>query len=147
MIASLLARARARLPEGVDRASVLLAVDAFAMAHPEYATPGGAWGECWGATDAFLLALAERTDRGLVGEAVHFVIESDCADEHSPYEDRQGKPRLVRGSRADYPLALVPQPHLCCHRYARVGDLCIDWTARQFDPKAPFPMAWIEEKK
>jgi len=30
------------------------------------------------------------------------------------------------------------------HWAVRVGDIIVDWTARQFDPNAPFPALWID---
>jgi hypothetical protein len=29
------------------------------------------------------------------------------------------------------------------HHWVRIGKLNVDWTARQFDPTAPFPKMWL----
>jgi hypothetical protein len=29
------------------------------------------------------------------------------------------------------------------HAFVKIGNLCIDWTARQYDPEAPFPKVWL----
>ena len=31
------------------------------------------------------------------------------------------------------------------HHWVCVGGVCVDWTARQYDPQAPFPKVWHEE--
>lgn len=33
------------------------------------------------------------------------------------------------------------------HKAVRIGDLWIDWTARQFDPKAAFPVITLDARR
>jgi hypothetical protein len=79
--------------------------------------------------------------------------EKDCSVEDyaflAPEWDNQDRHVVVTRSRiiADkkrYPFRL-PRPVRCNWHWAvRVGNVIIDWTARQFDSEAGFPAVWID---
>lgn len=86
--------------------------------------PDGAWGQCTESSDSFLHFLDEAGVEGAVIE--HF---DPC----------------VRQDRVDYPFGDL----IGCsfHWAVRVGDIVIDWTARQFSDDAPFPAIWKCERR
>lgn len=97
--------------ENADYLDIDLACADFLLAHQEWATPEGARGQCSTASAAFLDLLLERK-----------IIT------------RRGQ---VTGEWDNEEVAVI---NGVSHRVARVGDLLIDWTARQFNPNALFPM-------
>lgn len=89
----------------------------------EWDTEDGATGMCGDASDLFLHVLDENGIEDALIEHYDPEIILDCLD---------------------YPFDLTK----CRYHWAvRVGDLIIDWTARQFDADAPFPAIWKEERR
>lgn len=87
----------------------------FLLTHQEWATPEGARGQCSTASAAFLDLLLER---GVITPQGQFAGEWDNEE-----------------------VAVIDG---VSHHVARVRDLHIDWTARQFDADAPFPLIQID---
>lgn len=85
----------------------------FISEHPECLDPNTATGECYVVSRAYIAALADGSDTELIR------LEGYCGDP----------------SRATW----KTHPIRWCHTIARVGDLYVDWTARQFDPDHPVP--------
>lgn len=86
----------------------------FCAKHPPYATPQGAEGKCYDAANHFLNYLR--------------------AEGYISY------PEDLRGHR--YLLDEVAVIAGCSHHAALIDDFLIDFTARQFDAAAPFPLVW-----
>jgi len=96
---------------------------------PEYAKCN-----CNHASDEFLHCLA-RFKIEHIADIEHYDFQKaswhTCTHEEAMY------------GRMRYPFPPAGQWHWA----VRVGDnLIIDWTARQFDPEAPFPAMWIDDR-
>lgn len=98
-------------------------LDEFARLHPEYATQEGAKDCCVRASDGFISLLIARG-----------FLEEKCP-------------------RWEWEVMEVDVVAGVSHYAARVGCVLVDWTARQFDPAAPWPkvttdpVAWILTQK
>lgn len=121
-------------------AELLALLALFAEAHPEFATVDGADGCCGLATDLFI-EMAEALNVGCPMEELHFTSRRLWAAEFRHPELREGGipcfhyskgPPLFHGGLSDH----------MGHIVVRVGELCVDWTARQFRPDAPFPFVF-----
>jgi hypothetical protein len=86
----------------------------FISEHPECLDPIRAAGECYVVSEAYRAALAEEADAELIR------LEGYCGDP----------------TRA---VVWKSHPIRWCHTVVRVGELYVDWTARQFDPSHPVP--------
>lgn len=96
------------------------AIDAFrpiAVA-AKYNTQRGAYQQCTEASNDFLLVLEEHGVTNATIEHFEVGIPEDAAD-YPPGHFNMG-----------------------WHWAVRVGSLVIDWTARQFQPRAAFPLIW-----
>lgn len=106
--------------EAIDKAIAIFMDDAQLQ---DFHTEDGAHGQCNEASDQFTHVLAE-----LGIKDVHI--------EH--YEPN------IHMDRGDYPYKMSG----CSWHWAvRIGEWIIDWTARQFEPEAPFPAVWKGEKR
>ena len=106
------------------RTRLLQAIQEFLpRARLEFNTPLKADNCCNYASDKFLWVL----DRfGIEGLIEHYEGENPEDIEDYPYEFSEG----------------------CKYHWAvRVGNVVIDWTARQFDPLAGLPAVWISEPR
>lgn len=96
-------------------------------------TAEGADGECFVASKEFLKFL----DR--YGENARIIMFTDEAEASVPHIEKYFSVKV-------YPYQRVPHRwyqngcRWAGHFVVRVGDLCVDWTARQFNPEAPFPL-------
>lgn len=117
------------------------AVPAFADRYSGYAEPAIAAGNCHCATDTF------RKDAALARyphSTIEFAFER-VRDTRNTWKKSEGPPVPVE-------IAYLYLKH--CndqdsavrryegHTVAKVGRWYIDFTARQFDPDAPFPLIW-----
>ncbi len=119
-----------------------VACEMFAELHPGFGTPEGADGVCGYATDLFLEFLAE------------------VLPEQAPPPEMEAEVHFTTGRRArreqslDYGMPIfayhdAPHPYYrgglskhLGHIVVNLGNICIDWTARQFRPDAPFPLVF-----
>jgi hypothetical protein len=92
---------------------------------PSLQTPDGARGRCQFASLAFLSLLEIQT--GVIGNPV--LLELDG---------------FIRPQPADHPVEVTARHD---HWVARVGDTHFDWTARQFDAAAPWPLVWMSSNR
>ena len=98
------------------------------------ATRYGAYGKCNTMSDMFLHELEKVGLEGLI-EAYEF------ADKRGPCTQEQ-----MDQDRMDYPFH-VDIYDCAWHWAVRVGNIVIDWTAKQFNRAAPFPAIWFSEKR
>ena len=97
----------------LDRPGLRAAIADFAAANPHLSTPAGAHHQCGRASADFIDLLLERG-----------VLERRPADSW------------------DWEVQEIAVIDHVSHRVARVGVTLIDWTARQYEPDAPFPKIW-----
>ena len=120
-----------------DLARVLLAIRSFMAKAKEQAwhTPDGAEGWCQDASDEFLHEL----------EDVHGFLGADI--EHYDFGVGWTKDitrEMVLRDTQRFPYAYGVSIDTEWHWAVRCGHLIIDWTARQFDARAPCPALWID---
>ena len=107
------------------RSALRAAIESFVdyATREKWHTVQGANNRCNVASDAFLHVLS---DHGIEGEIEHYERDVTLDRVEYPYGDLGG----------------------CYYHWAvRVGDMIIDWTARQFDKDAPFPAVWEAERR
>jgi len=106
--------------------------------HEGFDTEDGAIGWCLEASDAFLHTLEDHgVDIGTGEELLrHYIFKPLNKDEERLKEE---DPFLK-----SFPL----NPRSCCYHFAvKIGDIVIDWTARQFGAGNPFPAIWREYER
>lgn len=115
----------------------------FREQHPEYQDPDKAEGHCGEATDSFLSLVESFFPRADTGE-VHFASSRVCRAQQAatdacwdvipmfPY--KKGPSAYRAAGNRDV------GDDLGGHIVARVGTVCIDWTARQYDRYADYPL-------
>ena len=92
----------------------------------------GALDECMNASDCFLYELEKV---GLDGIIEYYDFEAGSCTRLQSELDVMEYPYHVDVER------------FRCHWAVRVNKTIIDWTARQFDEKAPFPAIWTSERR
>jgi hypothetical protein len=97
-----------------------------------WSTHSGAWNKCMEASDCFLHEL-ERV--GLEGEIEYYDFEGKCCTVDEMDLD-------IR----EYPFSVEEDIHRN-HWAVRVGNIIIDWTARQFNRTASFPAIWVSPER
>lgn len=112
------------------------AFDEFIAKYSELGTPEEADGRCGYGTDIFMDIIEDyRLEHHFLAFEVHFVSKdrirnreftNDTLTPVFPYE--QGPKLFHQGCRWKG------------HIVACVDGICVDWTARQFDKEAPFPL-------
>lgn len=109
------------------------AIKAFKKQHGCYDSQLGARSNCQVASQRFIEFLREHKVRG-ADEAREVEYAYNTA-RHYPV-----KVKFVNRSRPFF----LDRPRGGCfyHVVVKIGSLRIDWTARQFDPNAPFPLMW-----
>lgn len=97
----------------------------------QFDTAQGAHGWCLEASDEFLHTLEEH---GIIDSPLrHYIFQ--------PLNKNEAKEQEEDRFLDSFPFA----PGGCHYHFAvKVGDIVIDWTARQFDARNPFPAIWKE---
>ena len=97
----------------LERPGLRQAITLFATQNPELSTPAGAYMKCTEASAAFIDALLNLNVLRLEGRRTGEWEVQEIA--------------VING---------------VSHWVARIGILCIDWTARQFELEAEWPKMW-----
>lgn len=132
-----------KLPRGYSHEAVVEAIKAFMQANDDYGTPDGARYVCFEASAVFIgeLDALVNKERSTVREM--FFCNYDGRGRHICDEPRN----RAAHQYDDYPLIEhVDQKDISNHVVAIVGNLCIDFTARQFKSDAPWPLMWVYKK-
>ena len=103
-----------------------------------FANPREADGNCGLAVDIFLDIVQDVLPE-VETEEVHFTATSRWYEERSAMKVACISAFSYRHARHHWYLSGCRWPG---HIVARVGDWLIDWTARQFNPVAPFPLVF-----
>lgn len=117
------------------------AISAFRRKHKKLYMPGRADGNCSYYSYLFIRFLQENFVFGRhLAREVHYHA---CTARHHPL-----RPPILTVSENeqvddDYPsFKDRPCGAWASHTVVRIGRLRVDWTARQFDSKAPVPLVW-----
>ena len=104
---------------------------------------------------ALLQAIAEFQVRARMEFSTAELAHNNCnyaSDEFLHLLDRFGIEGLIEHYNGDNPEDLEDYPYeelyACSYHWAvRVGNLIIDWTARQFSEQAGLPAVWVSEPR
>lgn len=126
--------------------NMLALIALFKEQHPEFGCPDEADGNCGYATDLFLemveMLHPEMYNPMAEGE-IHFTSTRRLARQRKYVHPGWGNDDIPTFRYTDAPHHWYRNGcewsgHVCAH----VGEWVIDWTARQFRPDAPFPLAF-----
>lgn len=113
------------------------AIRAFKQDHRQWSRPRGAHGDCSHASHLFIDYLKTNYVReGRWAKEVHYTA---ATARHYPIKV---KFLTMEESEGILREALRPTGGWTDHVVVQIGRLRIDWTARQFDKKAAFPLIW-----
>ena len=110
------------------------AISRFRKQNQDLRKPALANGECANVSLFFVRFIQENFVPG--ANSAKLVIYRPRSARHHPL-----KPRFLT-TKEENRLKKRPIGGWTDHCVVRIGRLRIDWTARQFDPKSPFPLMW-----
>lgn len=132
-----------KLPAKLTSAKLAMAIYDFRETNEDYGKADGANNNCFHAAAEFIGQLYESSQVAAVARSMYFCKSYDNGSSIGKHRFC-GQPRNWRVHfTKDYPLLKWVSPGYVNHHVVRVGNLCIDFTARQFKARAPFPLLYL----